>query len=271
VHEPTPTVAFSCDDLSPRTNIDKLKELLRIIDRFDAKGTFFVIPKSHDAWNSCGSLIKILKDVQTCGHEIGLHGLSHLPFETANPFPGLNLGFWLIRDKVTRGLRIFNERLEVNPKGFRAPYHHYSKSLLKALDDLHFLYDSSKMPVTSVLLSYAPPLRAMWLLRKRTPIGSRIFHPFNLKLLEIPITQEYTWYNLRIEVDWFAAFFKNSIPKLQEGCLVVNSHIGALTNHGLGILKKLFLCVKDAGLSTLPLQEVAEKIRRFQTAKAYYY
>ena len=77
-----PLIAFSCDDISPKTNVAKLKEILKTIDRFDANVTFFVIPKSHAEWDSSGPLIEVLKDAQTCGHEIGLHGLSHYPFET---------------------------------------------------------------------------------------------------------------------------------------------------------------------------------------------
>lgn len=263
-------IAFSCDDLSPKTKIAKLKELLRIADRSDINVTFFVVPKSAAEWNSCGFLTKALKDAQSCGHEIGLHGLNHFLFETGNPFNAFSFGYSSIRDKILNGLGILNEKLETNPRGFRAPYHHCSQSLFRVLNDLDFLYDSSKIALTSVLLSYVPPVRAICISRKRCLPVSRIFHPLNLKLWEIPITQEYTWYNLKFEVNLFEAFLKNNISKMEAGCLVINSHIGTLSTWGLHILKKLFLCINGIGLSKLTLQEVAERSTNLETAKAYY-
>jgi len=265
-----PMIALSCDDLSPKTKVARLKELLRIADRFDISVTFFVIPKSEAKWNSCASLVKALKDAQSCGHEIGLHGLSHFPFETGNPFNISSLGCSSIRDKILKALRILNEKLEINPRGFRAPYHHCSQSLWKVLDDLNFLYDSSKIALTSVLLSYVPPVRTMWVSRKKGLIVSRMFHPLNLKLWEIPVTQEYTWYNLKFEVSLFEAFLKNNISKMEAGCLVVNSHIGALSTWGLHVLKELFLYTKETGLSKLTLQKMAERYTSWETVKAYY-
>ncbi len=268
MHEPL--IAFSCDDISPKTNVARLKELLKTIDRFDVNITFFVIPKSHAEWDSCGSLIEVLRDAQTCGHEIGLHGLCHYPFETGNPFNSFSSGYSSIKDRILKGFRILNEKLETNPRGFRAPYHHCSKSLLRVLDDLDFLYDSSQIALKGVLLSYAPPLRAIWVSRKRGLTISRIFHPLNLKLLEIPVTQEYTWYNLKFEVNSFHSFLKNNISKEESGCLIINSHIGALSRWGLQILKELFLCIKERGLSKLTLQEMAQRHASLETAKAYY-
>ncbi len=265
-----PMIAFSCDDLSPKTKIARLKELLRTADRFDINVTLFVIPKSEAKWNSCCPLAEVLRDAQSCGHEIGLHGLSHFLFETGNPFNILSFGYSSIKDKILKGLRILNEKLEINPRGFRAPYHHCSESLLRVLDDLNFLYDSSKIALTSVLLSYVPPLRAICVSRKRGLTKSTIFHPSNLKLWEIPITQEYTWYNLKFEVSLFEAFLKNNISKLKGGCLVINSHIGALSAWGLYILQELFLCIKETGLNKLTLQEMAERSTNLETAKAYY-
>jgi len=256
-----PMMAFSCDDVSPKTEIAKIKELLRTADRFDMNVTFFVIPRNEAKWNSCSSLVEVLKDAESCGHEIGLHGLTHLPFETGNPF--LSFGYSLIKNRILKGLRILNEKLETNARGFRAPYHHYGQSLFRVLDDTNFLYDSSKIALTSALLSYVPPLRAICVSRKRGFIASKMFHPLNLRLWEIPITQEYTWYNLKFEVNLFKAFFKDYVSKIKAGCLIINSHIGALSTWGLNVLKELFLCVKDTGLSKLTLQEMAERSPNF--------
>jgi len=265
-----PAVAYSCDDISPKTKAAKLRQLLEITDRFDGKVTFFVIPKSRDLWNSSNSLVRLLKDAEKCGHEIGLHGLNHYPFETGYPLSVLNSDNVSIKSKVTIGLKILNEVLETNPRGFRAPYHLYNRELLKVLDDMNFLYDSSKIALTGYLLSYTPPLRAIWLLRKKGPPASRIFHPLNLKIWEIPVTQEYTWHNLHFEASYFRAFLKNYVPKIKSGCLVINSHIGTLSTESLRILKQLFQYIKETGLRSLTLEEIAEKHTPLETVKAYY-
>lgn len=268
MHEPI--VAFSCDDISPKTNPTKLKALLKIIDEFDVNATLFVIPKSHANWSSCVSLTEVLKDCLTCGHEIALHGLGHYPFETGSQFDTFSSGYSNIENKIRRGLDILDVVLETNIRGFRAPYHHYSKSLLRVLNDLGFLYDSSQISFRAMLLSYAPPLRTVWVSTNPRLAFSRIFHPLNLRLWEIPVTQEYTWYNLKFEVGSFHSFFKNSISTMKTGCLIINSHIGALSTWGLQILRQLMLCIRETGLSTLTLQQMAKRCTCSETAKAYY-
>lgn len=263
-------MAFSCDDISVNTKVAKLKQLLKTTDRFDANVTLFVIPKSEEKWHSRGSLAQVLKDAQSCGHEIGLHGLNHFPFETGHPFNALGLGYVSIRRKIMKGLAILNDKLDAKPVGFRAPYHHCSQCLFRVLNDLNVLYDSSKMALTSVLLSYIPPLRAIYVSKQRRFSASKLYHPFKLKLWEIPITQEYTWYNLRFEVDGFEDFLRDYIPKIETGCLVVNSHIGALSAWGLEILKELFQHVKATGLNNLTLQQIAERATNQEIAKAYF-
>lgn len=262
-------IAFSCDDVSPKTEIAKIKELLKVVDKFDMKVTFFVIPKSEAKWDSCGTLVGILKDAVSCGHEIGLHGLSHFLFETGYPFSTLGCGYLSIKNKILKGLKILNESLETTPRGFRAPYHHCSQSLWKTLEDLDFLYDSSQMSLTGLFLSYVPPLRAVCSFRKRGPVASRIFHPLNLRLWEIPVTQEYTWYNMKFEIKAFERFFKNKISRMMNGCLVVNSHIEALSKWSLHLLRELFLHVRETGLNELTLQEVAERYTCLESAKTY--
>jgi hypothetical protein len=97
-----------------------------------------------------------------------------------------------------------------------------------------------------------------------------MFHPLNLKLWEIPVGQEYTWHNLKFEVSLFEAFLKNNISKMRAECLVISSHIGALSTWGLHILEELFLCIKNMGFDNLTLQEMAKASASLETAKAYY-
>jgi len=263
-------MAFSCDDISPNTKVARLKELLRTADRFDINATLFVVPKSEEKWDLCGSLAQILGDAQSRGHEIGLHGLSHVPFETEYPLDMFSLGYSSIKNKLVKARRILHDKLDTDPVGFRAPYHHCGQSLWKALNDLNFLYDSSQMAFRSILLSYVPPLRAISIFTRRTPPASKMFHPLSLRLWEIPITQEFTWYNLKFEADRFEKSLRSYVSNLRTECLIVNSHIGSLSAPGLRILQRLFLNAKDARLSSSTLKETALKASNAETAKPFY-
>jgi hypothetical protein len=257
MHEPV--VAFSCDDVAPKTNVARLKELIRAADRFDVKITFFVVPKKEKSWQFCSDLVTTLRDIQSCGHEVGLHGLKHLPFEAGNPFDFLNLCYDSVRARITEGARLLDEILEITPRGFRAPYHHCNRSLFQALSDLGFLYDSSIMRWSGVLFSYFPPVRAVWVHGKAGFETSTMFHPFGLQLLEVPVALDFSWYNLGFEVSAFGVLFEKAISKMETGCLVVSSHIGALSQSGLVILRDFFLSLKQAGLKSSTLQEVTQE------------
>lgn len=265
-----PTMAFSCDDVSPNTKVAKLKELLRTTDRFDINATLFVVPKSEEKWNLCVSLAQIIKDAESRGHEIGLHGLRHFPFETGSPLDLFSLGYSSIKNKLVKARRVLHDKLDTDPVGFRAPYHHCGQSLWRALNDLNFLYDSSQMAFQSILLSYIPPLRAIYISKKRTPPALKMFHPLSLRLWEIPITQEFTWYNLKFEVNRFEKSLRSYVSNPRTGYLIVNSHIGALSASGLRILQKLFLNAKDIGFGSSTLKEIALKASNAETAKPFY-
>lgn len=257
-----PMIAFTCDDLSPKTKISVLKRFLRIADKYDMKVTFFAVPENTTGVRFHGPIVRIIKDACSCGHEVGLHGLHHVPFEMGVRFDLFNLGYALINERVSRGLRIIREDLELTCLGFRAPYYQYSQTLLRVLNDLGFLYDSSEMSMVDLIFSYVPPLRAFLISlsgKFSRAIGSKPYHPLNLKLLEIPVTREYTWYNLKFEAKFLIAVFKKDISQMDASVLVVNSHIGSLSVWGLEILKQFFLYIKDAGLSKLTLREIASR------------
>lgn len=267
MHEPV--VAFTCDDVSPKTNVSRLKELIRAADRFDVKITFFVIPKKARNWQSCADLVAVLKDAQSCGHEIGLHGLEHFPFEAGSSFDFLNLCDDSVRAMISKGVQLLCEALETIPKGFRSPYHQCGRSLFLALDDLGFVYDSSMMDWSGLFFSYFPPVRAVWVRGKGGVERSVMFHPFSLQLLEIPVVLDFSWYNLGFEVNAFDEFFRKAVCKMQTGCLAVSSHIGALSLSGLTILENFFHSIKQAGLKSSALREVAEEYSTSELRTSY--
>jgi len=263
-----PIIALTSDDINPTTRTPKLKELLSTINRFDINATLFVIPKSSSQWNPHSSVATVLKDAMGGGHEIGLHGFRHYPFETWSSLGLLGPSCSEIREKIAIGMRILNERLETDLRGFRAPYYQISKNLLRALDDLNFIYDSSKIALTKALLSYVPLMRVAWFSRRRGLPASKMFHPINLKLWEIPITQEFTWYNLKLEASRFHTFLQNNTRQIEPGYIVINSHIETLSEGGLRILRELFLFVKERGLVNLTLQQIAERHTSLKTTRA---
>jgi hypothetical protein len=170
---------------------------------------------------------------------------------------------------ISKGARLLYEKLEIIPEGFRAPYHQYGRSLFLALDDLGFLYDSSVMDWNGFLFSYFPPVRAVWIQGKKGLEGSAMFHPLNLQLMEIPVALDFSWYNLGFEVNAFNAFLKRVVFKKQTRCLVVSSHIGALSASGLTILENFFLSLKQAGLKSSALREVAWECRASELRSSY--
>ncbi|MDH5266775.1 MAG: polysaccharide deacetylase family protein [Candidatus Bathyarchaeota archaeon] len=257
-----PVIAFTCDDLSFKTTISVLKRFLRIVDKYDMNVTFFAVPESTAGVRFQGPIVRIIKDACSCGHEVGLHGLHHVPFEMGVRFGPFDLGYALINERVSRGLRILREDLELTCLGFRAPYYQYSKTLLRVLNDLGFLYDSSEISMMDLVFSYFPPLRAFLVSLSRKFLratGSKPYHPLGLRLLEIPVTREYTWHNLKLEVKPLIAVFKRDVSHMDASILVVNSHLGSLSVWGLEILKQFFQHVKDAGLSILTLGEIASR------------
>ena len=255
-----PLVAFTCDDVSPETNASNLRELLSTTDRFRIEATFFVIPRSLSQWSSDGVVAVILKDAQANGHEIALHGLSHYPLETWNPFTPYSTSYSEIKERILTGLQILSEKLDAKPRGFRAPYHLISRSLLQALVDLDFLYDSSKISLQEAILSYTPPLRILWYSRRHRLTESHVFHPLNSRMWEIPIAHEFTWHSLKLEVKLFRKFFREDPSQSAAGCLVINSHINALTKWGLSILEELFAYVEKKKITSLTLQQMAETL-----------
>ncbi len=126
------------DDNCPMEGLSaNLERLLALLERYDARATFFVL----------GPVAKLRPDlvrlVADAGHEIAVHGYSHkLVYKTtAEEF----------REDVVRSLEVVAEAAGgVQPVGYRAPYFsvtHASTWALDVLADLGFRYDSSIFPV----------------------------------------------------------------------------------------------------------------------------
>jgi len=112
------------------------KIILDLLDETQVKATFFIL----------GSLAKsrprLLKDIVSHGHEIGVHGLNHENM--------LSLSFIEAHRVLNEAKNCIEDISGVSTYGYRAPFFSLNKSnlyLLEILSELGFLYDSSIVPV----------------------------------------------------------------------------------------------------------------------------
>jgi peptidoglycan/xylan/chitin deacetylase (PgdA/CDA1 family) len=106
--------------------------VLRLLRKYDIKGTFFV--PGHTA---C-AFPDMVREIADEGHEIGHHGWVH-----ENP---ASFGEADERRILERALRALEKGAGVRgPLGYRSPAWDFSKSTVKLLVELGFLYDSSCM------------------------------------------------------------------------------------------------------------------------------
>jgi len=104
--------------------------ILKILDKFNIKGTFFCTGKVAE------QLPESIRLIERKGHEIACHSLNHERL--------ILLNFKKCREIIYQNKKIL-ENICQNPEitGFRAPYLNPPKFLFKILDNLGFKYDSS--------------------------------------------------------------------------------------------------------------------------------
>lgn len=111
-------------------NLDNLKFIPKILDFFDehnVKATFFVL----------GELVKknedLIKEINR-KHEIACHSFSHKRLNKLNELE--------LEEEIKKSKEAFKE-IDINVKGFRAPYFITNKNLWNLLKKYDFVYDSS--------------------------------------------------------------------------------------------------------------------------------
>ena len=128
----------------PRTDWDRfelrtpvcLPRLLGILERHEARGTFFVL-----GWMA-ERLPQLIKDISLAGHEIASHGWDHkkVTAQSSSQF----------RESVRRTKRRLEDLTGTQVVGFRAPSFSIVPGLEWALDILieeGYAYDSSLFPI----------------------------------------------------------------------------------------------------------------------------
>lgn len=154
--------------------IEKVPELLEVMDRHNARGTFFVTGRVAERFP------ETLIAVEQRGHEVAAHG-----------------GFY--HDERIAGLPEAEQKAKIlqtkegienvtgsTVAGYRAPGHRIDEHTIQALEELGFAYDSSVVPSIGGRILYGHGISA-----PDSPYHPRKDDPFlpgNMGFLEIPLT-----------------------------------------------------------------------------------
>lgn len=140
-----------------------VERILSILDLFGVKATFFTLA------SLAGPHRDLLRHIAAQGHEIGSHGLYHVPIYEQSP------------EQFRRELEVSVDTLEgvvaEKVSGYRAPYFSITPQTLWALDvmaDVGLRYDSSIFPVVNP--------------RYGLPTAYRFPHRLTNGLVEFPIS-----------------------------------------------------------------------------------
>lgn len=143
------------------------KRILELLARQDTKATFFILGQVGVAFP------ELVRDIQTSGHEIGVHGYSHTVFH--------KLDRKSAHEELYRGKAVLENLTGVRMLGHRAPCFSIDLTTAWVLDvlvELGFDYDSSIMPCKG--MGYGWPGQRLDIGLIATPGGNQI--------LEAPLT-----------------------------------------------------------------------------------
>jgi len=115
-------------------------QILRLLDKYNAKATFFVLGELAEKHP------EVVKEIFVKGHEIASHGYSH-------KFLG-ELGPKQFASQIAKSCEILKSITGQNPAGFRAPnfsIDHLTSWAFRILKEHGFRYDSSIFPVKTIL------------------------------------------------------------------------------------------------------------------------
>ena len=111
------------------------QKILRALEEFNVKGTFFVLGKVAEDFP------ELVKRIDREGHEIGIHGYDHFKFHEMN--------YEKAKDQLKRAKNVVENLTGAKVLSHRAPafsINDKTKWALELLAELDFKYDSSIMP-----------------------------------------------------------------------------------------------------------------------------
>jgi predicted deacetylase len=136
-HNKSMAFTIACDDVSSGYPLEYLQEIRSLLNSYNVKATFFVIPY-HGEWDlltKSPQLVQELHELTEDGHEIGLHGYAHYQNEfVCQPEKQ--------RELLEKALDIMNQA-GITVKGFRAPNLQCTDETPFILKEYNFVYDSS--------------------------------------------------------------------------------------------------------------------------------
>lgn len=138
VHNLSGTISIADWDRCELRVYDSTKRILRLLSKHDTKATFFVL-----GWVA-ERLPELIKQIEEAGHEIGVHGYSHLLLTEISPSE--------FEADIERALTaIAGSGVTQRPIGFRAPSFTVVNTTknwaLPILEKFNFKYDSSVFPI----------------------------------------------------------------------------------------------------------------------------
>ncbi|QSG01711.1 XrtA system polysaccharide deacetylase [Natranaeroarchaeum sulfidigenes] len=106
-----------------------MNRILDLLDKHDAKGTFFVLGYIADRAPD------VVAEIDDRGHEIASHGYNHRLLYEQEPEE--------VRADIARSVDLLESITENRVRGYRAPSFSITDWAIEILDDLGFEYDSS--------------------------------------------------------------------------------------------------------------------------------
>lgn len=106
-----------------------LDRVLDVLDKYGVKATFFVLGKVAEAYP------EKIKEIIKRGHEIAYHGYEHVNYASLTADEQ--------RESFRKGIKLFQEKFGVTPKGFRVPEYEMTAETFGILNEFGFKYSSS--------------------------------------------------------------------------------------------------------------------------------
>lgn len=241
--------------------IEKVPDILEVMDRHNARGTFFVTGRVVERFP------ETVKHIEQRGHEVGVHGGFYHDEEVAG-LPAEEQKAKISRTKM----RIENVTGK-RATGYRAPGHRIDKHTILALEELGFAYDSSVVPGIGGRILYKHGIFS-----PDTPYHPRTDDPLlpgSADILEIPLTPVFIDGNLDsllayqgVTVTKIELFLTAVKYKIKRRPVVLYLHPGLMTDlpneplnyrsgeHLIGEFDDALTFLDMLGARYVPLEEV---------------
>ncbi len=221
------------DDVSAHTSPERIRETVSLLDEFDIKSVFFVIPYDRGRHRFTRELEVAgeLREAVERGHEVGQHGLTHImpqkslrSVNWAKEFKGLRHGEQ--RRRIYVGRKILEDAgFEV--EGFRSPAFSANFTTLRILESEGFLYGAN-------VAVYPPPL--MMANKRFAESIYYPFHPEGLNLVEFVSHGDYfKMLHNRRNFNSLRRRFERIYRR--KGIFVLYTHIQYLDRRGLELMR----------------------------------